>query len=53
LFSGSRKRLADLRHSDLGVRIIGEDAAFYDFGANHDPLLDHVPAILGLTAVES
>jgi len=43
----------DLRHSDLRVRIIDEDAAFYDFGANHTPLLDHSPATLGLTAVET
>ena len=43
----------DLRHSDLRVRIIDEDAAFYDFGANHGPVLDHVPATLGLTTVET
>ncbi len=38
-----------LRHSDLQVRIIDEDAAFYDFGPNLDSLLDHAPATLGLT----
>lgn len=43
----------DLRHSDLHVRIIDEDAAFYDFGANHDSLLDHAPTTLGLAAVEN
>lgn len=43
----------DLRHSDLRVRIIDEDAAFYDFGANHNSLLDHVPTTLGLTTVET
>jgi hypothetical protein len=43
----------DLRHSDLRVRIIDEDAAFYDFGANRDPLLDHAPATLGLAVVET
>ena len=42
----------DLRHSDLRVRIIDEDAAFYDFGANHGPLLDHAPATLGLPPLE-
>jgi hypothetical protein len=40
-----------LRHSDLQVRIIDEDAAFYDFGPNLDPLLDHAPATLGLTVI--
>ncbi len=43
----------DLRHSDLRVRILDEDAVFYDLGANHAPLLDHAPATLGLTAVET
>lgn len=43
----------DLRHSDLRVRILDEDAAFYDFGEDHEPLLDHVPATLGLMAVET
>jgi hypothetical protein len=40
-----------LRHSDLQVRIVDEDAAFYDFGPNLDPLLDHAPATLGLTVI--
>jgi hypothetical protein len=40
-----------LRHSDLQARIIDEDAAFYDFSPNLDPLLDHAPATLGLTVI--
>ena len=40
-----------LRHSDLQVRIIDEDAAFYEFGQEVDPLLDHAPDTLGLTVI--
>ena len=32
-----------LRHSDLQVRIIDEDAAFYDFGPNLGPLARSCP----------
>lgn len=43
-----------LRHSDLSIRIIDDDAAFYDFGSEKTPLPDHAPDTLGLkTVVES
>ena len=43
----------DLRHSDLSIRIIDEDAAFYDFGSGNNALLDHAPDTLGLKMVET